>query len=322
MLGSPDGGAMTSVQAATVATAGVLLAVLAVLLAAAGAAALWAAAHRGAVRAVLGWLSARPWLVRLRSRHTRLAGFLAARLSPHGAWGLSFTVGLAALGLALVAFGAVTGDVLGRDELAAFDLPVTTLIAAARQPWLTAVMQGVTMLGSVPVIAGLIAVGGLALRLRTGSWRPLLLLAAVSAGAAGLDTLIKYAVARPRPPAVLAAAAAPGYAYPSGHTIQAAAYGCLAYLIARAARSRRVKAAAWALALAIAFLVGLSRVYLGVHWLTDVLGGWALAAAWLTFVLVVAAAIGWLRPSASLLPARPPPARPPPADPAPADSPR
>jgi membrane-associated phospholipid phosphatase len=299
------GARVTSAQVTMVAVAGGLLAALAALLALAGAAALWAAAHHAELRAALGALSTRPWLVRQRSRHPRIAGFVIARLSPRGTWGLSYTVGLAGLGLALVGFGAVTGDVLGREDLAAFDLPVTILVAAWRVPWLTGLMRGITMLGSFPVIAGLIAATGVFLRIRTGSWRPVLLLAAVSAGAAGLDVLVKYAIARPRPPVSFAVTAAPGFAYPSGHTVQAAAYGCMAYLIARSARSWRVKIGAWAAALMIAVLVGLSRVYLGVHWLTDVMGGWALATAWLAFVLIVTAALG-RRPGLSL---RPPPAR-------------
>jgi membrane-associated phospholipid phosphatase len=234
--------------------------------------------------------------VRQRSRHPRIAGFLIARLSPRGTWGLSYTVGLAGLGLALVGFGAVTGDVLGREDLAVFDLPVTMLAAAWRVPWLTGLMRGITMLGSFPVIAGLIAATGAFLRIRTGSWRPVLLLAIVSAGA----------IARPRPPVTFAVTATPGFAYPSGHTVQAAAYGCMAYLIARSARRWWVKIGAWAVALVIAVLVGLSRVYLGVHWLTDVMGGWALAAAWLAFVLIITAALGRRRPGLSLRP----PARP------------
>ena len=284
-----------------------LLAVLAGVLMLAGAAVLWEAAHPGGLRAVLSWLADRPWLVRLRARHTRAAGFVLARLRPQGAYGLRFTIGLASAGLALTTFGAITADVLGREELALVDLPVTTVIAAGRQPWLTTLMQNVTMLGSAPVIAGLLAGTGIYLRLRTGSWRPLLLAAAVSGGAAALDTLVKYAVARPRPPAVLAAIPEAGYAYPSGHTIQAATYGCLAYLIARYSRRWRVKLTAWAAALVIAFLVGLSRVYLGVHWLTDVMGSWALAAGWLAFALTLTTAISRARPAASL----PPPPRPP-----------
>lgn len=286
---------------------GLLVGLAAVLLLAA-VAAVWVAAHRRELRAVLGWLGRRPWLQRLRSRHGRAEEFLVARLRPQGAYGLSFTTGLASLGLAVIVFARVAEDVVGHEELALLDRPVTAFVACARTPWLTTVMHGITLLGSIPVIAALIVAAGTFLRVRTGSWRPLLLLTVVSAGAGGLDWLAKVVVARPRPPAVFAITAAPGYSFPSGHTVQAAAYGCLAYLIARQVRSWRLKVAVWSAALVIAALVGLSRVYLGVHWLTDVLGAWALATAWLAFVLTVTTTVGRIRPSAALLPpARPPP---------------
>ena len=295
---------MSSPRAAAVAA---LLAGVAVLLVFTSAAALWVAAHQREFRALLGRLGGRPWPVRLRARHARAMDFLIARLRPQGAYGLSLTVGLASLGLAVAVFGGVTEDVLGREELALLDLPVTTFIAGTRTGWLTAAMQVITTLGSVPVIAGLVAAAGTLLRLRTGSSRPLLLLATVSAAAAAQDALAKTVVARPRPPALLSVTSAPGYAYPSGHTVQAAVYGCLAYLIARSSRAWLAKVAAWAGAFLIAVLVGLSRVYLGVHWLTDVLGAWALAAAWLAFALTAAVTIGRLRPSATLLPPPCPP---------------
>lgn len=273
----------------------------------AGMAAMWVAAHPAQVRAALSWVSRQPWLERLRSRHSRMMDFLIARLRPQGAYGLSFTAGVACLSLAVIAFAGVTQDVVGHEELALLDRPVTAFVAHARTPWMTASAQAITLLGSAPVMAGLIVCAGILLRIRTGNWRPLLLLAVVSAGAAGLDVVAKAVVARPRPPAVFAIATAPGYAFPSGHTVQAAAYGCLAYLIARTLRSWQVKTAVWSAALILAALIGLSRVYLGVHWLTDVLGGWALATAWLAFALTITTTVARLRPSAALPPQTAPP---------------
>lgn len=262
--------------------------------------AIWAAAHPARIRALLRWLAARPSLARLRSRHGQAIEFLVARLRPQGAYGLSFTAGFAGLGLAAIAFAGVLEDVIGREELALLDQPVTSFVGHARTPWLTTAMRVITLLGSTPVIAGVIVCAGTLLRIRTRRWRPLLLLAAVSAGAAALDTLVKIAVARPRPPAALALSPTAGYAFPSGHTVQAAVYGGLAFLLAREVRSWWAKVAVWAGAVVVALLLGLSRVYLGVHWLTDVLGGWALGTAWLAFTLTVATTIGRLRPGAAL----------------------
>jgi undecaprenyl-diphosphatase len=100
--------------------------------------------------------------------------------------------------------------------------------------------------------------------------------------------LINGAVARPRPPPHLQLVHASGYAFPSGHTTTATVgYGLSAMLIAIALPRARNWAIATAVVLTI--IVGLSRVYLGVHWPTDVLGGWVLGVGW----LAVGAAIGY-----------------------------
>ena len=84
--------------------------------------------------------------------------------------------------------------------------------------------------------------------------------------------------------------------FPSAHSAQAVAtYGALAYLAGRAAPRWGQRVAAWTTASLIALLVGFSRLYLGVHWLTDVLGGYALGAAWLAIVITATATYQRLR---------------------------
>jgi membrane-associated phospholipid phosphatase len=79
-----------------------------------------------------------------------------------------------------------------------------------------------------------------------------------------------------------------GLAFPSGHaTLSAAVYGMGAVLISRATNRPAVKVAAWVGAVVIIVLVGVTRLYLGAHWLSDVLAGWALGALWLGAVLRV-----------------------------------
>ncbi|MEV4613588.1 phosphatase PAP2 family protein [Kitasatospora sp. NPDC049258] len=100
------------------------------------------------------------------------------------------------------------------------------------------------------------------------------------------------AFARPRPPAADWVAASPsGYAYPSGHAFTAAvAAGLLAWAVAHCVR-RRLAAPVLALLAVTAAAVGLSRVYLGVHWPLDVLGSWLLAAGWLGLTLPLLTAL-------------------------------
>lgn len=202
--------------------------------------------------------------------------------------GRSVRPALAALVVAACAFALTLAWVRTGTGIARLDPAVTRFAVEHRSGWLTAVMRAVTRAGSGPVMAAAIVAAGLGLRRVGGSWRPLGWLAAVSLGAALLDAVVKAAVARPRPSAALMLEPAPGYAFPSGHTVQAVSYGALAWLLVARIPARSQRIALWTAALATAGLVGASRVYLGAHWASDVIGGWALGAGWLGLMIVVA----------------------------------
>jgi membrane-associated phospholipid phosphatase len=112
------------------------------------------------------------------------------------------------------------------------------------------------------------------------------------AGAAASYTLIKVAVGRPRPPPAIWIGHFAGAAFPSGHATQSVAcYATLAVILG-ARRSARAKAALWTAAVLIALIVGASRIYLGAHWLTDVLGGCALGTLLVAVIVIVALTLG------------------------------
>jgi undecaprenyl-diphosphatase len=144
-------------------------------------------------------------------------------------------------------------------------------------------MRDVTALGGTTVIVLVTLVGILAFGFHN-KWRHAAVLAgAVIAGWITSD-LLKAIYSRPRPDLVAHGSYVYSASFPSGHsTLSATVYLTLAILIASLEPKRRTKALVWGLALALLFTVGLSRVYLGVHWPTDVLGGWCLGAA-LAFV--------------------------------------
>jgi undecaprenyl-diphosphatase len=99
---------------------------------------------------------------------------------------------------------------------------------------------------------------------------------------------LNHQVDRARPPVADWWAAAGGPAFPSGHTTAAAVVAGLgAWALAQRVTSRRARSAVWAGAVAYAMLVGWSRYWLGVHWPSDVLGGWLLGAAWVALVVSV-----------------------------------
>jgi membrane-associated phospholipid phosphatase len=194
---------------------------------------------------------------------------------------------LAATLLALILVGTVVGTVLRRAGLTGLvDQPTETFLVTHRTAWLTDAMRLVTDLGAAAVLVPLILVAGLGWRWRRGSWRPLALLGGAAAGAWAVQVAVKQLVERPRPPAGLALSHATGFAFPSGHATDAAAvYGMLAVLLARSGR-RAASAAALLAAVGVIALVGLSRLYLGVHWLTDVVGGVGIGAVWLVSLIL------------------------------------
>jgi undecaprenyl-diphosphatase len=127
---------------------------------------------------------------------------------------------------------------------------------------------------------------------RRHRWGPLVLLTAAIGGAAASYTLIKAAVGRPRPPPAIWIGHFAGAAFPSGHATQSVAcYATLAVILGTG-RSARAKAALWGAAMLIALIVGASRIYLGAHWLTDVLGGYALGALLVAVIVIVALTLG------------------------------
>jgi membrane protein DedA with SNARE-associated domain/membrane-associated phospholipid phosphatase len=277
-------------------------------------AARWTSRRPDRIRAAADRMLQWPPVARLRARYQRQLAFLLRRLQPGGALGLSLTVTILALVGAAWAFGAVLQDTLAHDELALVDQPVMGFLLRHREAWLTTAMRVVTELGGAWVLVPLVVLAGLGWRWRTGSWRSLLLLAGAFAGAWLLQETVRLLVARPRPPITDALVHAGGLGFPSGHATDAAAtYGMLAALLAGVTARWPARVAIWATAVALVGLIALSRLYLGVHWLTDALGGLTLGAAWLFGLLAAVGTIGQLH--ATRTASHPPPDRPPPDHP-------
>ncbi len=199
--------------------------------------------------------------------------------------------------LSAVAFGLLLWGVLAHAGLTLADPGVANFVAGHRLGWLTPLMQLVTWLGSSFFIIPFgIAAGGTLWR-RRRTWQPLVMMAAAFLGAAGLYGIVKPAVGRARPPAALQVGGPDiGRAFPSGHATQSIAfYGMLAVVLIAwyAPRHPRLFVAGAAL---VTLVIGGSRLYLGVHWLTDVLGGYALGLAWLSLVMVTSLLVIRRRP--------------------------
>ncbi|MGA9549901.1 MAG: phosphatase PAP2 family protein, partial [Rhodomicrobium sp.] len=108
-------------------------------------------------------------------------------------------------------------------------------------------------------------------------------------GGTAVSSVLKELVQRPRPDFVAAVAQTQTYSFPSGHAfLSAVTFLTLGTLLARVQRQAEVKIYLLAVAIAITVLVGISRVYIGVHWPTDVLAGWCAGAAWAILCWLIA----------------------------------
>ena len=185
-----------------------------------------------------------------------------------------------------VIFTALTWYVVANLPVTHLDLRVQAFVVAHRTPWLTVLLETWTRLGSTAVLVPVLLAASVYLGRRRDPYAIAYLWTAF-VGAMLLYQGCKAAIGRPRPPLTEMLTKTGGYAYPSGHTTQAITTWGLLAALAMAGRSRRTRALLQAAAALVIALVGVSRIYLGVHWTTDVVGGFALGATWLTVILTV-----------------------------------
>ncbi|WP_442856965.1 phosphatase PAP2 family protein [Caulobacter sp. Root1455] len=186
----------------------------------------------------------------------------------------------------LLAFLHVSDEVAEGDTRA-FDLAVLKALRLPGDPnsligpkWLHLAATDITALGSVTVL-GLIVVLALALMLCLKRWSEALVVLVGAGGGVAISQGLKQLFGRERPDLVYRAVEAANPSFPSGHAmLSAVVFLTLGALAARFAPLKRIKALALGAAVVLSVLVGASRIYLGVHWTSDVLAGWSLGAAW------------------------------------------
>jgi undecaprenyl-diphosphatase len=204
--------------------------------------------------------------------------------------GAPIALGIAALGF--LAFAGIAdetfeGDAHGFDENVLLAMRAPGDAADPLGPlWFEHGVADITALGGYAVLT-LIVIAIATYLLLVGKWgAAALMVCAVGSGALLSETL-KLGFARPRPDLVAHLAEVQSASFPSGHAmLSAITYLTLGALLARVHERRRVKTFVLGAGIVLTILVGASRVYLGVHWPTDVLAGWSLGAAW--------AALWWL----------------------------
>lgn len=224
------------------------------------------------------WLT----LASVRSLFTARGGAARGCPSPR-ALPASLVAGFVAVVVCAVAAGELLRLVERPDGSTGFDRDVTSWVVDHRTAGLTTVARSFSLLGSSKVLLPVVVCVGLALVSRRRFALAGLLVVAWG-GSVGLYNLTKLIVDRRRPPPGIRLSAAAGSSFPSGHASQSlATYVALAVVTIAVLPRRRVLA--WMLAVSLAAGVGWSRLYLGVHWATDVGAGWIIAGLWIALLV-------------------------------------
>lgn len=222
-------------------------------------------------RRVSMWVSQRGW-----------QQAAARRLGVGEAAALALAAGLALVVALAVGFTYLLDSVLDGDGITAVDQPAARWVAGHRDGWLTAAMRVITHAGDPLTVAALATVVCVGMAWWRRSWLPLVLGVLGAGGIALVVMAVKLMVGRPRPPLPFAAIAENGYSFPSGHaTGIMVAVALVGWMVTRwVIRSWTGRVLVWTAAALVIGVVGFSRVYLGVHYLSDVAAGWLLGAVW------------------------------------------
>lgn len=217
----------------------------------------------------------------------RLVGSLASGVSAHAVLFITAALG-AVLVVGLTAAGAGVYDAVAEgDGIAAMDRPALNEAISLRTPTSERIATGFTHLGGLVGMTIIASSITLVMVVRWRSRTPLYLMVLAAAGSLSMTTVGKALVGRVRPP--LAEAVPPyeyAFSFPSGHALNSTVIaGMVAYLLVLRLRSRLSRALTVVAAASWAIAMGLSRIFLGHHWLTDVVFAWLLGLAWLALLI-------------------------------------
>ncbi len=217
-----------------------------------------------------------------RRRSPRAVRFLQARLSPEGYLGLHLTVGMVLIVLTCWSFGEIAEDFSRPGWLASMDQQASDAFQQLATPGLTRIAKTVTFLGSVGFVTAMSAAVALLLALRRARYR-FFAFALTMAGGSVLNIVLKHLFQRERPVLENPLVTLASYGFPSGHTMGTTLFcGSIAILAATSGRGFAAQVLFFALAGLWVLVIGASRIYLGAHYFTDVIGAITAGTAWLT----------------------------------------
>ncbi|MEP6638354.1 MAG: phosphatase PAP2 family protein [Chloroflexota bacterium] len=195
----------------------------------------------------------------------------------------SLAVGFVIALVAMLCFAFIADRIYDREAFA-LDAVANPFLHAISSPALDVVMNGITTLGSVPFV-GVVFVVAMVILLARDKRADALFLAVAIGGSVALNSALKLLIERPRP-MLPWAHVLPDYSFPSGHSMNSLVFYLALAVLTWINVGRRAGGVAVIVALVIAIAVGFSRIYLGYHYLSDVVGGFAAGLAWLFIVSI------------------------------------
>jgi membrane-associated phospholipid phosphatase len=221
---------------------------------------------------------------RLHKRYPRVWRFFGARFAPDSYLGLHLTIGLLVTLAAMLGFGALADQVVDREELTEFDQQLAISLHHNGAVDQIGIFKAITHFGDYRT---LVCVGLAASLILLFNRRWLLLIGWVVAltGSGFLNVMLKALFHRGRPVFADPWLTEPGWSFPSGHAMGSlVAYGMLAYILIVAFRVPFPRTIV-TLSVGLVLVIGFSRIYLGVHFLSDVVAGYAAAMMWLAICI-------------------------------------
>ena len=209
------------------------------------------------------------------------------KFSAKGFLSTYLVAGILVFATVTLTLGEISEDVLNNEPLTVADAQLNSWLHARASPFLTSVMLRVTSFGATMTVTWIAVIFGLYLLWRRHFFWLAALVLSVPGGAL-LNRILKYEFHRARPHFDDPILTLTSYSFPSGHTMMASVlYGVLAAYLFAQTPNRRWRVLIVSSAGSLILLVGFSRIYLGVHYLSDVLGAMAEGLAWLSLCLTV-----------------------------------
>ncbi len=200
------------------------------------------------------------------------------------------TVGMVVAVVAVAVFAGIA-EAVEEGLTQSFDERVLQWFSNHRTPFLDEAMLEITTLGAGLVLVMIVVIASVFLWQTQHKWSAYLLLLA-TAGGKLINTLLKIFYERPRPSIVESLTAVHSASFPSGHAMSSmVVYGSVAYLVGRLEPGRHLKYTTWIVAAIVIAAIGISRMYLGVHYLSDVLAGFIGGLAWIAFLVATIRAL-------------------------------